>query len=68
MAGDTFTAPCGCTWHGRRHDETCTVWLTLVAGRERLRQAVNTEYGELRRIEEQMNEHMPPWAVEDDRP
>ncbi len=61
MAQDIFAPPCGCIWHGGRHDQGCEAWLTLVAARDELRQGEDIDYRKVRRIEEQMAGHMPPW-------
>ncbi len=61
MSEDMFTAPCGCVWHGGRHRRACDGWRALVTDRDRLQQETSIDYEALRRIEEQMAEHTPPW-------
>ncbi len=63
MAQDMFTAACGCTWHGGRHQQACAAWQTLLAARDEVRQGANVGYSELRTLEEQMEGHMPPWMA-----
>ena len=62
MAQDTFAAPCGCIWHGDAPRHRCAAWQDLAERRDRLHAHPNADR-ELRRIEEQMNDHMPPWMI-----
>ncbi len=66
MAEDTFTAPCGCTWYGGQHHQACDAWETLIAARDALRQGDNVGYWDVRTLEEQMEDHMPPWMISED--
>jgi len=65
MAQDMFTAPCGCIWHGGQHQQACAAWQALNATRDELRQGGSVEFLEVRRIEDRMSEHMPPWMSEE---
>ncbi len=65
MAQDMFTASCGCIWHGGQHQQACAAWQALIAGRDRLQQGTSIDYEELRRIDEQLAEHTPPWMADE---
>ena len=58
MMQERSAARCGCVWRAAVHARACAGWPALVVERERARRAPNVDYGELRRIDEQMVEHM----------
>ncbi len=65
MAQDVFAAACGCIWEGGRHVQACPAWMVLSAERDDLRQGASDDYWEVRKIDEQMAEHTPPWMADE---
>jgi hypothetical protein len=59
MAQDTFTAACGCIWHGQEHYHSCVLWRRLAARLELLQGQPDADQ-EVQRIKEQMDHHRRP--------
>ncbi len=63
MAQETFTASCGCIWHGERHYHPCVKWPADLAKLERLRADPAAAPGALDNAQDVVYDHMPPSMV-----